>query len=360
MPSHLPIIDADAHVIETEHTWDYLEPSERKFRPRLFYSPDDKTRQYWVIDDKIRGFRARTLSEQQLMELSQRSGRDIGTPQGARELDDVDLRLKHMDDLGIDIQVLHNSLWIEQITTRPEVETALCWSWNRWLAYFCKKSNGRLHYSCVVPVTNIGEAVAQIKFAKENGAVAVCMRPLEGERHLSDPYFYPIYQAATDVDLAIAIHAANANPDHCDLYRLTPGAPFALFRVPTVTACFTLLMSEVPRDFPKLRWAFIEASAQWVPWVYREAAIRYRTNGQPVPENLFEEYKVYVTCQINDDVSYIIGYAGEHRLVIGTDYGHTDTSAVVSALKDFQSMEGISQRIKERVLTHNAKALYAL
>ena len=360
MPNHLPIIDADAHVIETEHTWDYLEPSERKFRPQLFYSPDDETRQYWVIDDKIRGFRARTLSEQQITELSQRAGRDIGTQQGARELDDVELRLKHMDELGIDIQVLHNTLWIEQITTRPEVETALCWSWNRWLADVCKKSNGRLRYSCVVPAMNIGEAVAQIKFAKENGAVAVCLRPLEGQRHLDDPYFYPIYQAATDLELAIAIHAANANPDHCDLYRLASGAPFALFRVPTVTACFILLMSEVPREFPKLRWGFIEASAQWVPWVYREAAIRYRANGWPIPENLFEEYRVYVTCQINDDVPYIIGYAGAHRLVIGTDYGHTDTSAVLNALRDFQSMDGISQQIKERVLTHNAKELYGL
>ena len=27
----LPVIDADAHVIETEHTWDYLEASEQKF-----------------------------------------------------------------------------------------------------------------------------------------------------------------------------------------------------------------------------------------------------------------------------------------------------------------------------------------
>ncbi len=27
LPNGLPIIDADAHVIETEHTWDYLEPA---------------------------------------------------------------------------------------------------------------------------------------------------------------------------------------------------------------------------------------------------------------------------------------------------------------------------------------------
>ena len=29
--TNLEVIDADAHVIETEHTWDYLEASERKF-----------------------------------------------------------------------------------------------------------------------------------------------------------------------------------------------------------------------------------------------------------------------------------------------------------------------------------------
>ncbi len=60
----LQVIDADAHVLETEHTWDYLEPSEQKYRPILFYSPDDPARQYWVIEDKIRGFRFPTLSEQ--------------------------------------------------------------------------------------------------------------------------------------------------------------------------------------------------------------------------------------------------------------------------------------------------------
>ena len=25
-------IDADAHVVESEHTWDYMDPSERKYR----------------------------------------------------------------------------------------------------------------------------------------------------------------------------------------------------------------------------------------------------------------------------------------------------------------------------------------
>ena len=29
------IIDADAHVLETEETWSYLEPGEAKYRPEI-------------------------------------------------------------------------------------------------------------------------------------------------------------------------------------------------------------------------------------------------------------------------------------------------------------------------------------
>jgi hypothetical protein len=61
--TNLDVIDADAHVIETEHTWDYLEASERKFRQRLFSSPDAPGREYRVIEDKIRGFRLPTFTE---------------------------------------------------------------------------------------------------------------------------------------------------------------------------------------------------------------------------------------------------------------------------------------------------------
>jgi len=141
---NLPVIDADAHVLETERTWDYLEPSEQKFRPLLFSSLHDPGREYWVIDEKIRGFRPPTFTERQLRELSQRSGRNLETPQAAREMDDVELRLRHMDELGIDIQVLHNTFWIEQVSQRPDVEAALCRSWNRWLADMWKKGQGRL------------------------------------------------------------------------------------------------------------------------------------------------------------------------------------------------------------------------
>ena len=78
--TQVQVIDADAHVVETERTWDYLEPSEQKYRPLLYTSPDDPITQYWVIDNQVRGLRFPTLAEQTVREMSRRSGRAMATP----------------------------------------------------------------------------------------------------------------------------------------------------------------------------------------------------------------------------------------------------------------------------------------
>ena len=357
----LQIIDADAHVLETEHTWDYLEPSEEKYRPQLLHTPNDPTRQYWAIGGKIRGLRFPTLTEQQLRERSQQTGRNFETPQAAREVDDVSLRLKHMDELGVDVQVLHNTLFIEPVAEKPDVDVALCRSWNRWLAGVWAQGQGRLRWSCVVPTMAMDEALLQLREAHENGAVAVCMRPLEGARSLIDPYFYPIFEEAARLDMAIVVHVGDGNPANLDLTKSFPvEGGFYSFRVPVMASCFMLLMSEVPRLFPNLRWGFIEASAQWLPWVHHEAARRLGSQGKSFPEDPFGEYKIHVTCESDDDLPYILRYSGENCLVIGTDYGHTDTSSELEAILNLQKQGDISQETKDRILHHNPKALYAL
>jgi hypothetical protein len=86
-----------------------------------------------VIDGKIRGLRFPILTEEELAALSAKLGRNVNTQQESREMGDVDLRIRHMDALGIDVQVLHNTVFIESVSDRPEVEVALCRAWNRWM-----------------------------------------------------------------------------------------------------------------------------------------------------------------------------------------------------------------------------------
>jgi uncharacterized protein len=358
----MPTIDADAHVIETERTWDYLDPDQRRYRPTLTDPTAASRRERWMIDGKPCGFRFPSFTEKELAERSARTGRDVRTPQAAREMDDVSLRLKEMDRLGIDVQVLHNTLFIEQITDRPEVEIALCRSWNRWLADIWKQGLGRLRWSMVPPLLSIPDALDEIREARQNGAVAVLMRPIEGQRVLVDSYFYPIYEEAQKLDMAIAVHIGNANPSICDTLRSPqdPGATFGLFRAAAVISCHSVIMSELPTLFPRLRWGFIEASAGWVPWVIQETKERYQAQGREFPERVFRDYRLYVTCQTNDDVPYIVKHAGDTNIVIGTDYGHFDSSTEVDAISAFREARLVPPAVTDRILYDNPKALYAL
>ena len=356
---HRMVVDADAHVLETERTWDYLEGSDKKFRPALFGSPD-MDMQYWVMDGKIRGARFATLSEQQLDALSEKKGRQLTTPQASREVDDVDLRLAHLDELGVDVQVMHNTMWIERVTDRADAETALCLAWNRWMADVWKAGEGRLRWSCVIPAMTLDEAVQQMRFAREHGAVAVCMRPFEGDRHMVDPYFYPVFEEASALDLAIGVHIANASTGLMAQFRprYDKTGGFAPFRIPTVMTCLSLIMSEVPRVFPKLRWGFIETSAQWIPWIVNEA--RRRSGTADYPDNPLKEYNVYVTAQCDDDFPYVLKYAGEDNIVIGTDYGHTDTSSEVDAITRFKAEPTVDDAARWKILSDNPRELYGI
>jgi predicted TIM-barrel fold metal-dependent hydrolase len=355
------VIDADAHVLETERTWDYLDSRDEKYRPVLVSARGETGRERWMIDGKLRGLRFATLSEQELERRAAR-GRDVATPVGAAEMDDVELRLEHMDRLGIDVQVLHNTICIDQLTDRPEVDLALCRAWNRWLADIWRQGKGRLRWSMVPPVLNLPEALDEIRMARDNGAVAVCMRPVEGSRLLIDPYFYPIFEEAQRLDMAIAVHIANGNPMLSDLYD-TPysaGGGFARFRAPTVIACQQLIMSEIPQRFPELRWGFIEASAQWVPWVITDARERFAVAGREAPDNILEAGRIYVTCQTNDDLPFVLKYAGENNIVIGTDYGHTDASSELDAISILKRNTEVPPETITRILDDNPRALYGL
>ena len=129
----MPTIDADAHVLETEQTWEYMDGSDKKYRPKLVGSTEgDSKDEYWLVDGTLRL-------------KSGNVGRN--TPQASREMRDVAARLKHMDELKVDIQVLYPTLFLIPLTPRAEVELALSRSYNRWLADLWRQAKERLRWA---------------------------------------------------------------------------------------------------------------------------------------------------------------------------------------------------------------------
>jgi predicted TIM-barrel fold metal-dependent hydrolase len=357
----MPTIDADAHVVESERTWDYMDRAEQKYRPLIVRPHGEGGAEYWFVDGKIRGLVRIVMTAREIADVSERTGRDMNTPRETREMENVAARLKHMDELGIDVQVLYPTIFIEQITEKPEWEVALCKGYNRWLADIYRQGQGRLRWICVLPLLDMSASLAELKFCAQHGACGVFMRGIEGNRMITDPYFYPLYEETSRLDLAVGVHVGNGNPNVIDLVsQYNGGGSFWKFRIPVIGAFHSIVMSEVPKVFPKLRFHWAEAAAQWIPYVVKDLQRRWAAVGKTLPENPLKEYRQYVSCQTDDDVDYIFKYSGEDNITIGTDYGHNDQSSEIDALRNLKNKGSITPRQYEKITYDNPKALFAL
>ena len=99
----------------------------------------------------------------------------------------------------------------------------------------------------------------------------------------------------------------------------------------------------------------------WLPWIVTDLRRRLeRTRPELLKENLLRDNRIYVTCQTDEDIPYMIQYVGEDNLVIGTDYGHADTSAELEALWTLQKDNRLTSEVVRKILEDNPKALYGL
>ena len=152
------IIDADTHVDETEDTWEDMQP-ETQGHPEAHDGLSAQSRscpsrppsRYWMIDGHRRFIR---------------SDESTQTTVQTRELLDVDARVRDMDAMGVETQVIYPTLFLVGVSERADVDVALRRSYNRWLADRSDRSRGRLRWACLPPCSDVEMAIREIRFAR--------------------------------------------------------------------------------------------------------------------------------------------------------------------------------------------------
>ena len=346
-------IDADAHVIECEATFEHIDPDLAEHRPWIAVRKDAESapldgrgrrqREFWVIDGHLMPMEATVGSN---------------TSKESREMANVSARLAHMDELDIDVQVLYPTVFLRPWTSDPTCEYALCKAYNRWLAAIWRTAPERLRWAAMPPLMSMDKLEDELRFAKDHGAVGVFLRPMEREMRFDNPYFFTLYRLGERLDLPMCLHSGNASFAAYNYY----GHEGALGRgkLPVVGAFHLLLASGIPRKFPKLRWGFLEVSAQWIPFALNDLELRLKRKGQRMSDSILADNNFYVACQVTDDLPYILPYAGEGQLVVGTDYGHSDNATEILALRKLKSDGKVPAAIADKILDANARALYGL
>ncbi len=360
------VIDADTHVAESEHMWALFEKEMYPKRPLLMSAPEDTQyggrNAFWLIDGNIvpkpAGRGGSTLITPSTAQF-QTSRTDI--PVESRELTDPTQRLKDMDRLMIDVQIIFPTLFLAYLTDDVNLEVALCRAYNRWISEACKKAGDRMRWVAVPPLRSVEETLKEIKWAKDHGAVGIFFRGIEKDLNLDDPYFFPIYQSAMDHDIPICIHTGMGSPILSSLFYVERHSAFGHGRVPPIIAFRNLVANKIPERFPTLKIGFLEASAGWVPFVLHSLKRQIQQRGGDFSEtDLFKRYRIYIACEADEDIHYLSRYIGEDNMIIGSDYGHNDPSEERALVKTMKSREDVPAFLTDKILSDNSLRFYGL
>jgi len=362
----MKVIDADAHVEECEETWKFLDREFYRLRPLpVRIDPDTPygaNNAFWLIDGKafpkLAGRGLHTFATPPISEYAQSKPFSVG----AQTLADIKTRLADMDRMRIDAQVVFPTLFLVTLSDDVRLEAALCRSYNSWMTENCRRSQGRIRFTAVVPMRDVAESVRETRRARELGAVAVMTLGVVWDRELGNQEFFPFYAEAERLDMPVGVHFGWGAPGLTDLFQNILNSSFSAAMLPVMMGFYSILSGGVLDGFPKLRVAFLEAGSEWLPYALHQLERAWRRGRVPSmkrsPRDYLQGGNIYISVEADEDVPYLLQYIGEDQLVIASDYPHGDPSHEEDMVGELERRPDLSPRLREKILCANPRRLY--
>ena len=93
----------------------------------------------------------------------------------------------HLTHFIFRVILKYPTLFLVYLTDDAMLDVALCRAYNRFVANACAKAPDRLKWVVILPLRDIAASLAEMKWAKEQGAVGVFFRGMEGNLTLDNP-----------------------------------------------------------------------------------------------------------------------------------------------------------------------------
>jgi uncharacterized protein len=357
------IIDADAHVEESEAMFERLDKEFRPRRPLPVRLDTDtvygKYNAVWLIDGetypKLFGKGGTIFRTPTLMEAATLKRESIG----AQEITDVAARIRDMDKVKIDTQVVFPSLFLTHTSEDLKLEAALLRAYNSFLGEGVTASKGRLRFAALVPIRDVEESIKEIERASKIGAAAVMLQGMAWDKLLGDESLFRFYHAAADLNLPICVHLGWGCPALTRIFDASTNFYSAI--LPVIMGFNSIMSSAAFEKIPNLRFGFFEAGAAWIPFMIKQVRrdnARRRLAKDPI--DYFQAGRVFVSCEPDEDINGIAAIIGEDAFVLGSDYPHGDPSRQEDMVAEFRERPDLAPRMVEKMLSDNPRRLYAL
>jgi len=246
-------------------------------------------------------------------------------------------------------------------------------AFNRWLIQEWLPEDNRLLGSLFVAMEQPEKSAEMIRELGDHPQVVqVLIQGASGRNPFGHPYYWPVYEAAAEMDLVVGVHTSSAGHGVTDPVT-GAGEPNTYFEWHTlygtdyIGTLASLIAEGVFEEYPDLRVALIECGYTWLPWFtwrmdnewkalrsqvpwldhppsdYIYDQVRLTTQPSHMPENPADLRKL---MEIID---------AEELLMFSSDYPHWDGDSPDHALPP-----GLSEEKRERILYKNAQEFYGL
>lgn len=99
-----------------------------------------------------------------------------------------------------------------------------------------------------------------------------------------------------------------------------------------------------------------------MPYLVHDLNLRFpKLHGKEArPDVLRGSKQLFVACQTDDDLPYVLTYSGEDSLMIGSDYGHADNASELLALRRLKDNGELDSQVIDKILYFNPARFYGL
>jgi len=386
------ILDSDLHMMEPGDLWArYLDEPYRANPPRFFggqqqqlnESKEDKANTDSIMGMEVQGLAIPAFNMQQGATVSSRELRRRSRARHphfnvarARAFD-APSTLTAMDIEGIDVAVMYGTRGRQILChddLKPDYAAALARAYNNWAADYCKTDPTRLKFAAQIAMHDVTLAVAEARRSvTELGAVAVIgtPNPVNGQ-HLHDEAVEPLWDALEELNVPIGFHPTgnsslkdDAGARYVGHANFHPIAHAIRNPVELMGAIASLTTGGVMERHPKLRAAFLEGTAGWLPWWLWRLDDQWEKFGpgceRPLsllPSEYFKR-QCYIALDVDEEPAvHAVNDMGAEYFVVSSDYPHSD-GAFPEAIQQFLGLK-LGDDARRKILWDNCARLYAI
>ena len=371
--SDYPIISADSHIVETPDLWSSrVDPKYRDQCPRIV---NIEGRDVWIVENRIAGSGVIGQGARAGMRFDEQDG-PVEPVESFDEVRpgayDPNEAVKDMDIDGVDVSVNYptQGFGIYHLCRDSQLLSASLAAYNDFCTEFCSAQPKRLKGVGMINIDDVQVGIREMERCAKLGLVAVGIPVYNSRLRYNSPVFEPLWAAAQDLDIAIALHINSNRPaDHQEFGAAETVAPLFFINGdywPRMSVADMILSGVFDRS-PKLRVLVVEYELAWAAALLQRMDFHYamisytgpKFKDGRIPSDHFHS-NVYLGTMQDGIGIRLRDIIGVDNIMWGSDYPHEESTWPRSREFLEEILAGCTEEEKAKIAGGNAIRAYRL